>query len=140
MNSQIKVITSSELSNTEIEDGFFIYTTDDNKLYLDKDGNRESLIENAVIYYGTIGTSWADDENAGTKTQTINIEGISTEHTGVLDIIYKDGENYASFVEAQNQFLSYITNGYAETFNGGIIFTIFGDANTVEIPFILEVV
>ena len=40
---------------------------------------------------------------------------------------------------AMRQYLTCITNGYAETHDGGITFYIFGDANTVSIPIVVEV-
>jgi len=33
-----------------------------------------------------------------------------------------------------------VTNGYAETVDGGVKFVIFGDPNTVSIPIVVEVV
>ena len=97
----------------------------------------------AKVYNAVIGTSWTENSDTGAKIQTVSIDGVLASHTGKLDVVYNGNDtsdSYATFVEAQNQFLEYITNGYAETVNGGVKFTIFGDANTVEIPFILEVV
>ena len=86
----------------------------------------------------TIGTAWTENDD-GTKSQTVSMSGVTADNTAQVDTYYNGGE-YADFVEAQNQFLEFITNGYAETVAGGIKFTIFGDANTVSIPIIVEVV
>lgn len=93
-------------------------------------------------YTATIGTTWVDDANTGVKTQEVAIPGVQASHTAKVDHVYTGSgtsEDYAAFVEAENQYLNCITNGYAETYDGGIKFTIFGDANTVEIPIVAEV-
>ena len=68
---------------------------------------------------------------------------MTADHTAKVDV-YHTGANtseaHESFVEQQNQYLEFITNGYAETVSGGIKFYIFGDTNTVSIPIIVEVV
>lgn len=97
----------------------------------------------ATVYEATIGTSWTEDSDTGVKTQTVAISGVTAANTAKVDHRYTgDGtsEGYAAFVEAENQYLTFITNGYAETVAGGIKFTIFGDANTVSIPIVVEVV
>lgn len=97
----------------------------------------------AKVYNATIGTSWIEDENTGVKSQTVSIQEITSNNTAKVDVYMShnpSSEGLASFVEEQNQFLDYITNGYAETINGGIKFYIFGDANTVNIPIVVEVV
>lgn len=93
-------------------------------------------------YTATIGTTWAEDSNTGVKTQTVAISGIKSTHTAKVDHVYTGNgtsDDYAAFVEAENQYLNCITNGFAETVAGGIKFTIFGDANTVAIPIVAEV-
>lgn len=95
-----------------------------------------------TTYNATIGTSWTEDENTGVKSQSVAISGILATQTAKVDHAYTgDGssDSYTTFVEAENQYLNYITNGYAETYNGGIKFYIFGDANTVAIPIVVEV-
>lgn len=90
----------------------------------------------------TIGTTWVDDANTGVKTQEVAIPGVQASHTAKVDHVYTGSgtsEDYAAFVEAENQYLNCITNGYAETYDGGIKFTIFGDASTVAIPIVVEV-
>ena len=97
----------------------------------------------AEVYNATIGTSWTEDENTGVKSQTVSIQEITSNNTAKVDVYMShnpSSEGLASFVEEQNQFLDYITNGYAKTINGGIKFYIFGDANTVNIPIVVEVV
>ena len=99
-------------------------------------------ISSVKTYTATIGTTWVEDENTGVKTQTVTIAGIKATNTATVDHAYTGAgtsDDYAAFVEAENQYLTYITNGYAETYNGGIKFTIFGDANTVAIPIVAEV-
>ena len=93
-------------------------------------------------YTATIGTTWTEDENTGVKTQNVAISGVLASHTATIDHAYTGSgtsDDYAAFVEAENQYLTYITNGYAETYTGGVKITIFGDARTVEIPIIVEV-
>ena len=90
----------------------------------------------------TIGTTWTENEDTGVKSQNVSIPGVLAKHTAKVDHDYTgDGtsDGYAAFVEAENQYLTYITNGYAETYDGGITFYIFGDANTVSIPIVVEV-
>ena len=65
---------------------------------------------------------------------------MTAENTATVDHVFTDGTEYADFVEAENQYLEFITNGYAETYDGGVTFHIFGDAPTVEIPIVVEVV
>lgn len=95
-----------------------------------------------TTYIATIGTTWTEDSNTGVKTQSVAIPGVLASQTATVDHVYTGSgtsDDYAAFVEAENQYLTYITNGYAETYDGGIKFTIFGDANTVAIPIVAEV-
>lgn len=99
-------------------------------------------ISSVKTYTATIGTAWVEDENTGVKTQSVAIAGVTAQSTAMVDHVYTGAgtsDDYAAFVEAENQYLTYITNGYAETYDGGIKFTIFGDANTVAIPIVAEV-
>ena len=105
----------------------------------------EQLPEISAVktFTATIGTTWTKNENTGVKSQNVSIPGVLAKHTAKVDHAYTgDGtsDGYAAFVEAENQYLTYITNGYAETYDGGITFYIFGDAPTVEIPIVVEVV
>ena len=93
-------------------------------------------------FTATIGTTWTENEDTGVKSQSVPISGVLAKHTAKVDHAYTgDGtsDGYAAFVEAENQYLNYITNGYAETYDGGITFYIFGDAPTVSIPIVVEV-
>lgn len=99
-------------------------------------------ISSVKTYTATIGTTWVEDSNTGVKTQSVAIAGVTAQSTAMVDHVYTGNgtsDDYAAFVEAENQYLTYITNGYAETYDGGIKFTIFGDANTVAIPIVAEV-
>lgn len=99
-------------------------------------------ISSVKTYTATIGTTWTEDSTTGVKTQNVAIPGVLASHTAKVDHAYTGGGtslSYAAFVEAENQYLSYITNGFAETYDGGIKFTIFGDTNTVSIPIVVEV-
>lgn len=99
-------------------------------------------ISSVKTYTATIGTTWVEDENTGVKTQSVAIAGVTAQSTAMVDHVYTGSgtsDDYAAFVEAENQYLNCITNGYAETYDGGIKFTIFGDANTVAIPIVAEV-
>lgn len=96
----------------------------------------------STTYTATIGTTWTEDSNTGVKTQSVAIAGVTAQSTAMVDHVYTGSgtsDDYAAFVEVENQYLNCITNGYAETYNGGIKFTIFGDANTVSIPIVAEV-
>lgn len=104
--------------------------------------NQLPEISSAKTYTASIGTTWVEDSNTGVKTQTVTISGVTAGQTAKVDHAYTGSgtsDDYAAFVEAENQYLTYITNGYAETVAGGIKFTIFGDANTVSIPIVVEV-
>lgn len=93
-------------------------------------------------YTASIGTSWTEDSDTGVKTQSVAIPGVLASHTAKVDHAYTGSgtsDDYAAFVEAENQYLTYITNGFAETYNGGVKFTIFGEAPTVSIPIVVEV-
>ena len=99
-------------------------------------------ISSVKTYTATIGTTWTEDEDTGVKTQNVAISGVLASHTATIDHVYTGSgtsEDYAAFVEAENQYLTYITNGYAETYTGGVKITIFGNAPTVSIPIIVEV-
>ena len=99
-------------------------------------------ISSVKTFTATIGTTWTDNADTGVKSQSVSIPGVLAKHTAKVDHAYTgDGtsDGYAAFVEAENQYLTYITNGYAETYDGGITFYIFGDANTVSIPIVVEV-
>lgn len=99
-------------------------------------------ISSVKTYTATIGTTWTEDSNTGVKTQSVAIPGVLASQTATVDHVYTGNgtsDDYAAFVEAENQYLTCITNGYAETYDGGIKFTIFGDANTVAIPIVAEV-
>lgn len=99
-------------------------------------------ISSVKTYTATIGTTWTEDSNTGVKTQSVAIAGVTAQNTAIVDHAYMGAgtsNDYAAFVEAENQYLNCITNGYAETYDGGIKFTIFGDANTVAIPIVAEV-
>lgn len=94
-------------------------------------------------FYGTIGTDWTKDESSGVYIQVVPIEGVLAEHKhAIVDVVMtyeRTSEGYAKFVEETNQFLRYVTNGDAETVDGGIRFYIYGEAPTISIPIIVEV-
>lgn len=103
----------------------------------------KEALSSATVFFGTIGTEWTEDENTGVKSQLVAVDGVlEAHHLGVLDVIMtheRTTDGYAAFVEETNQFLTYITNGDAETVDGGIMFYVYGEVNTIEIPFALEV-
>ena len=99
-------------------------------------------ISSVKTFVAALTTTWTENEDTGVKSQSVPITGVLAKHTAKVDHAYTgDGtsDGYAAFVEAENQYLTYITNGYAETYDGGITFYIFGDANTVSIPIVVEV-
>ena len=96
----------------------------------------------STTYTATIGTTWTEDSNTGVKTQSVAIAGVTAQSIAMVDHVYTGSgtsDDYAACVEAEHQYLNCITNGYAETYDGGIRVTIFGDANTVAIPIVAEV-
>ena len=96
-------------------------------------------ISSVKVFTGTIGTTWTEQDD-GTKTQTVTIAGLTAANTAIVDHSQDNITDYDAFVTAENQYLTNITNGFAQTVNNGIKFTIFGDANTVPIPIVVEVV
>ena len=99
-------------------------------------------ISSVKTFVATLTTTWTENEDTGVESQSVPITGVLAKHAAKVDHAYTgDGtsDGYAAFVEAENQYLTYITNGYAETYDGGITFYIFGDANTVSIPIVVEV-
>ena len=96
----------------------------------------------AVVYTATIGTEWTENMATGTKEQFVAIAGVTAANTAKVDVVNihdRTSDGYAAFVEEQNQFLEFITNGDAETVEGGIKFYVYGDIPTVEIPIVVEV-
>lgn len=86
---------------------------------------------------------WEEDEDTGVKTKSMEISGVLGSDTALIDHVYAGvdtSEAYEEFVEEENQYLTYITNGYAETYDGGIIFTIFGDVPTVGISLVITII
>ena len=99
-------------------------------------------ISSVKTFVATLTTTWTENEDTGVKSQSVPITGVLAKHTAKVDHAYTgDGtsDDYAAFVEAENQYLTCITNGYAETYDGGVKFYIFGDAPTVSIPIVVEV-
>lgn len=122
------------------KDGGYTGTEDEFNALL---ANIDHLDTNIPVYEATIGTTWTENSNTGVRMQNVVISGVTAAMTAKVDHAYTgDGssDSYAAFVEAENQYLTFITNGYAETYDGGIKFIIFGDPNTVEIPIVVEVV
>ena len=131
---------------TKIENVDGLNTALQKKADLGEDGKvpESQLPEISAVktFTATIGTTWTENEDTGVKSQNVAIPGVLAKHTAKVDHAYTgDGtsDGYAAFVEAENQYLTYITNGYAETYDGGITFYIFGDAPTVEIPIVVGV-
>ena len=131
---------------TKIENVDGLNTALQNKADLGADGKvlESQLPEISAVktFTATIGTTWTENEDTGVKSQNVSIPGVLAKHTAKVDHAYTgDGtsDGYAAFVEAENQYLNYITNGYAETYDGGITFYIFGDAPTASIPIVVEV-
>ena len=99
-------------------------------------------ISSVKTFVATLTTTWTENEVTGVKSQNVSIPGVLAKHTAKVDHAYTGSgtsDDYTAFVEAENQYLTCITNGYAETYNGGITFYIFGDAPTVSIPIVVEV-
>ena len=96
-----------------------------------------------TLYTATIGTTWSENPTTGIKYQEVAISGIKSTDDAQIDHVFTGSDtsdDYKTFVEAENQYLTCITNGYAETIDGAVKFVIFGDAPTVEIPIAVKVV
>lgn len=137
-----------DLPENNDDGGIEVEGTEGQYVGFDKDGNLVAvdppeIPDSGKAFFGTIGTEWEEDVETGVKSQLVKIEGVLASHeSGVLDVIMtheRTSEGYAAFVEEQNQFLQFITNGDAETVDGGVMFYIYGGQNSVEIPFCLEV-
>ena len=115
-------------------------TANEAKTAANNAANAVSAKASTATYTATIGTNWTEDSDTGAKTQNVAISGILASDDGVQVDHYYGEADYAAFVAAENEYLDFIANGYAETYNGGIKFTIFGDANTVGIPIVVKVV
>ena len=95
------------------------------------------------LIIATIGTEWTDNAEIGTKEQFVAIEGITAEDdvvVGPVNIHERTAQGYPVYVEEHNQFLTHITNGDAETVDGGIKFYIFKEATTIPIYIGVEVI
>ena len=102
----------------------------------------EAIADQAKVFYATIGTDWTVNETTGAMTQTVTISEVTAEHAAKVDHYFNGAhtiEGHAAYVEEEKQYLTCITNGFAETVAGGIKFTIFGESNTVPVPIIVEV-
>lgn len=116
-------------------------------LKLEQEGSAATIkidgsVGGSTFYEATIGTNWTENEDTGVKSQTVAITGVTGNDNAHVEPRYTgDGtsDGYAAFVTQKNQFFTNITNGYAQTVDGGITFYIFGDANTVSIPVVVEV-
>lgn len=122
------------------EDQYIGFDAEGKQVVKDLPGNGEGSGTAAnTVFFGTIGTEWTEDETTGVKSQFVAVEGVLAAHNmGVVDVVMtheRTTEGYAAFVEETNQFLQYITNGDAETVDGGVMFYIYGEPNTIEIPF-----
>lgn len=87
-------------------------------------------------------TGWTENSDTGVKSVSIAVEGVTADMNGNASPYFggdKTSDGYAAFVEAKNQFLTYITNGDAETYDGGVTFNVYGDVPTVSIPVMVEV-
>jgi len=123
-----RFVPNADWSAAEGEDGFI-----ENKPTLTK-------TYTATLY----ASKWKElDDGTGVKYYPLTIGSKVTEDsTAKVDVRYTgDGssESYATFVEQQNQFLEYVTNGYGRTANLGMYLYIFGDAPTIDIPIVIEV-
>ena len=139
-NEKGEAIAQNPLSGTA--DQYIGFDENGNQVVKDfpkEEDTDEPAVPFATAFYGTIGTEWTEDETTGVKSQLVAVEGVLAAHNmGVVDVVMtheRTTEGYAAFVEETNQFLQYITNGDAETVDGGVMFYIYGDPNTIEIPF-----
>ena len=124
-------------------------TESDNKKAYIQNGSFGGGLKNKVI-----GTVWKINESTGVKSQRVEVDGVTDRNNVFVDhssasIVYNDEtgeyEGYGAYVDEEKQYLNFITNGYAETYYdeesgiGGIEFFIFGDANNINIPIMIEV-
>ena len=89
-------------------------------------------------------SNWVDYPMIGTREQIVSIPSIMSTNTARVDHSNSsvDGtyEGYVKYVDEENEYLGYITNGYAETVDGGIKFVVFSNSNTIDIPIVVEVI
>lgn len=153
-----KKTTNYGLTKPYVEEFYDVNVFNENFDIIDEElKNRASLDETGKVlpeqlpeidsaslatYTAMIGTNWTEDEETGAKYQTVSVPEMTADSTAKVDTVNthtRNSEGYALYVEEQNQYLEFITNGDAETVDGGIKFYIYGDANTVEIPIVIEV-
>lgn len=97
------------------------------------------------VYEAVISASnWTYYAELGIKEQIVPVANIISSNTARVDHANSsiDGtlNGYTRYVDEENEYLKYITNGYAETVNGGIKFVIFDEQNTIDIPIVIEVI
>lgn len=110
------------------------------EFYAPADGGSGSSV---TVLTSVIGTAWTENEEAGIKSQTISLPGVTVDSCAKVSAYCENGfdeESAELYAEQQNQFNDLICNGFAQTGADTLTFYIFGDANTVEIPIIVEVV
>lgn len=97
----------------------------------------------SVFYETTIPTAgWSKSETTGVTSLSLPVPGVTAAANLHVDHRYTgDGSKaaYERYVQEENQFLNQICNGYAETYDGGIKFHIFGNAPSIAIPIVAEV-
>lgn len=83
-------------------------------------------------YTGVIVTTgWRKDTATGISVQVIDVPGLHENQTIIVAPDYQGDDN--SFVNQKNQFLTYITNGHAESVDNGVKISIYGEAPTIKI-------
>lgn len=96
----------------------------------------------AIIQPGISNSSWIEDTTTGIKTQYVKIDRIREKNNVLINHSSEniDTGGYQLFISEEDEYVSYITNGYAKPCDGGINFYIFGEANTIPIPIVVKVI
>lgn len=138
-----QILEASQLNHMENGIAEATNTAEAAKTAIDEFLGGDTEIDTSNVFLATIGTTWTENPETGARIQTVTVEGMTETMSASIDVIYTGddtSESYEAFVEAQNQFLQYITNGYAKPVDGGIYFCIFGEPNTVEIPIVIVLI
>lgn len=108
---------------------------------------KKAYIQNGAssgsIFFKTIESdSWEEDEDTGLQKQFVAIDKIHETNNVIVSHSSKsiDTDGYDLFMAEDDEYLNYITNGYARTCNGGINFYVFGEVNTMPIPIVVKVI
>lgn len=97
MNSQLKITTLTEIDNIPIEDGFFLFTSDTNQLYIDSNGSRNLIPQQNN---SSSGGSWEIGDIRTTLKTNLGDEWVKCDGSDISRATYnKLAEFYPSILE-----------------------------------------